>query len=305
MPILGWLSTSLHAAKKPKNSIIDVLRSHLGGSRPGRGRAVLHASSATRPDFCPRQWVLMDQLGLADPPESIATAMAVTFAMGLAAETLLVEEWTGDRAIGNWICRHCHEQRSWSRKPGGYCKTESIAPGAQPRKHWWKYQQIVIEALGMVGSPDVLFDVGSPEMVLTELKTLNPTEFDKIVVPLPEHRLRTNLYLKMLDASTNPYRSKVNLTEARVLYISRSYGRMNAEWNEILPFREFVIKRTDADLKEALQKAKALELSRKNMGTPSGICDTALDLPAKKCPVCIQCFSGKHPGVVKWPELSV
>jgi hypothetical protein len=298
MPLLGWLSTSLHAAKKPKNSIIDVLRAHLGGPRLPRSRAALHASSVTQTDFCPRKWALMDTLEVPDPPEHIATAMAVTFAMGLAAETLLVEEWAGDRTIGNWICRHCNEQRSWSRKPNGYCKDTT-------RKHWWKYQQIVIEALGMVGSPDALFDVGSPELVLTELKTLNPTEFDKIVVPLPEHRLRTNLYLKMLDASTNPYRSKVNLTEARVLYISRAYGRMNAEWNEILPFREFVIKRHDGDLKVALQKAKALDLSRKMMGTPSGICDTALDLPAKKCPVCIPCFSGKHPGVVKWPELSV
>lgn len=303
--MLGWLSTTLHAVKKPKNSIIDVLRSHLGGSQPSRGRAHLHASSVTRPDFCPRKWALMDAYAIPDPPEQVQTAMAVTFAMGLAAETLLVEEWAGDRTIGNWRCRHCGEQRSWSRKPDGYCKQPVSFGPVKHQKHWWQYVQIVIEALGLVGRPDVLFDVGSPELVVTELKTLNPTEFDKIVAPLPEHRMRTNLYLKMLSASNNPYKGKCNLTEGRVLYISRSYGRMNAEWNEILPFREFVVKRHDGDLKEALQKAKALELSRKGLGVPSGICGTAVDVFAKKCPVCIPCFSGKHPGIIKWPELSV
>jgi hypothetical protein len=32
-----------------------------------------------------------------------------------------------------------------------------------------------------------------------------------------------------------------------VLYISRGYGKLNAEWNEILPFKEFVVKRNDLD----------------------------------------------------------
>ena len=64
------------------------------------------------------------------------------------------------------------------------------------------------------------------------------------------------------------------------------------EWNEILPFREFIVKRNDADLAEFLKRAKALKTFREGAVMPLGICTTALDKIAKQCSVCQPCFSG-------------
>jgi len=132
--------------------------------------------------------------------------------------------------------------------------------------------------------------------VITEIKTMNKNDFDKILTPLPEHRLRTNLYMWILDKSLHPFRDKINTQEARVLYVSRGYGKMNATWNEILPFKEFTVKRNDPDLDEFLKRATSLQVFRGAQQTmPSGICATAVDKIAKQCSVCPQCFSGDYP----------
>lgn len=298
MPVLGWLNTTLLAAKKPKHSVINVLRANLAGPQPGRSREHLHASDVTAPGFCPRKWALMDLFEAKPEPEYVSTALAVTYRMGKVTEQTLVEEWAGDHAIGNWWCRRCGDFRSWTPKPGGFCK--------DGHHHDWEYRQIVIYSdYGIIGSPDVLFNVGSPFLLMVEIKILSAQEFDQIVAPLPEHRIRTNLYLKLMAASNDAYKSKCNLDEARVLYVSRGHGRMNPEWNEILPFKEFVVKRNDADLKLVLQKAQALRRSRAGEGMPSGICATATDKYAKGCSQCAACFSGQYPGILKIEDQGV
>ena len=291
----SWLRNALHQTTKPKHSIIGALKLVLGESQPGRTMEVLHASDVTRPDFCPRRWALFDLLDKDPPMETVSTAMDVTFRMGKMAETLLVEEWAGEAVVGNWRCRYCGDSRTMVPKPSGYCQSVG---GAWPttRKHWWEYRQMVVDApeYGLHGGIDALFNLGSPQLVVTEIKTLNPTDFESIVTPLPEHRLRTNLYLRILDDSHHPYKEKINLLEARVLYISRGYGKLNPAWNEILPFKEFVVKRNDADLTEFLARAKRLQVFRTVGLMPTGICSTALDKIAKQCSVATQCFSGAY-----------
>jgi hypothetical protein len=285
----------LHKVTKPKQSIISVLKQTLGGSQPGRSMKVLHASDVTQTDFCPRRWAFFDLFEKDPPMDTVSTAMDMTYRMGTVTERLLVEEWAGEAVVGNWRCRWCGDKRSMVPKPDGYCGGQ--APWPTPRKHWWQYCQMVVEApeYDIQGGLDALFNIGAPQLVVTELKTLNPVEFDSILTPFPEHRLRTNLYMWILDHSQNPYKDKINTTEARVLYISRGYGKMNAEWNEILPFKEFVVKRNDADLAEFLKRAAALRVFRKVGHMPHGICSTALDKIAKKCSVAQACFSGTYP----------
>jgi len=291
----SWLKQAIHQTNKPKESVIAALKRHLGGPQQGRTRDVVHASDVTRPDFCPRRWAFFDLFAKKTEIEFLSTALDFTFQMGLATETMLVEEWAGDAAIGNWECRKCNAQRTMVCKPNGYCKDGS--------KHWWAYRQVQFEAGGMSGSPDVLFDVGAPKLVVTEVKTLNPTDFDVLVMPQPEHRLRTNLYLKLVAESNSVYKDKINQAEGRVLYVSRGYGKLNAQWNEILPFKEYIVKREDAPLVTLLQKARAVQLFREEQKMPSGICGTALDPIAKKCSVCQECFSGQHPAQVMWEAL--
>lgn len=87
--------------------------------------------------------------------------------------------------------------------------------------------------------------------------------------------------------------------EARILYVSRGFGKMNKEYNEILPFREFVVERNDAspDLAFALKKAKQIKIFRDSKDMPSGICSTPTDKAAKGCKQCGVCFSGQYKAI--------
>jgi hypothetical protein len=286
---MSWLRNAIHQAKKPKQSIIGALKQTLGGMEPSRSMKILHASDVTSAYFCPRKWAFFDLLDKDPAPQMISTALAVTYSLGSATERLLVEEWAGDAVVGNWRCRYCGIHKTMVPKPNGWC--------SPAQKHSWQHLQLVVEApdYGIQGGIDALFNIGAPQLVVTEVKIMAPNEFEEIVAPLPEHRLRTNLYLFLLDHSHHPYRDKINLTEARVLYVSRGYGKMNAEWNEILPFKEFVVKRNDDDLQEFLVRAQRLKAFREHQIMPYGICMTALDKIAKKCSVCPKCFSGQFP----------
>jgi hypothetical protein len=294
---MSWLHNAIHQTLRPKQSIIGVLKRQLGGPQPGRSMKIVHASDVTKIDFCPRRWALFDLFEKEAQTQYVATAMDVTYQMGQHAETLVVEEWAGEAVIGNWMCRYCNDQRSMVPKPGGCCK--------DGRKHWWRHIQMVVEApeYGIQGGVDALFNVDAPQLVVTEVKTMNPTEFEGILAPLPEHRLRTNLYMWILANSKHPHKEKINTHEARVLYISRGYGKLNAEWNEILPFKEFTVKRNDLDLNEFLKRAKALKVFREQGLMPGGICATALDKIAKNCSVCPACFSGKYPAGANPPKV--
>lgn len=291
---MSWLKNAIHQMTKPKQSIIGVLKEHLGGPRPGRSMAILHASDVTKVDFCARRWAFFDVLEKNPPSEFLSTALDVTFRLGNAIEAMVIEDWVGDAVVGNWQCEYCGVHRTMIPKPNGHCAGTA---GHPPRKHWWRHRQMVVDApeYGIQGAIDALFNIGAPQLVITEIKILNPTEFEVIMAPLPEHRLRTNLYMAILDQSLHPFRDKINLHEARVVYISRGYGKLNAEWNEILPFKEFVVKRNDLDLNEFLKRAKLLKVFRDQGVMPSGICATALDKIAKACSVCQPCFSGKYP----------
>lgn len=289
---MSWLKKAIIAHNKPKSSIIEVLKRNLAGMQPGRDRTQLHASDATKEDFCPRQWALLDLKQVSQTPYFVPTALAVTFDLGLAVEQLLVERWARDAVVGNWVCQRCGDQRTMVSYPGGYCAMPTSTP-----RHLWKYRQVVVEAptYDLSGGIDVLFNVGVPKLLVTECKILNASDFDTIVVPQPEHRLRTNLYLKLVADSDSPYKDQFNLHEARVLYISRGYGKKHPEWNEILPFKEFVVQRDDAALQPVLTKALQLKVFRTEGRMPAGICHTAFDKAAKKCSCCTACFSGQFP----------
>jgi hypothetical protein len=296
MPI-GWMKAATVQANKPKYSIISLLKKKFAVTIEGRDRSVVHASDITKPNFCPRQWAFLDMSKVKALPEHHSLAMGVTYTMGLVTERVFIEDWLGSSAIGNWQCRRCGNQKTMCGKPLNGCglSTDCL----------WMYNQMVVvdPAYNTSGAIDCIIDLGAPLWVVTEIKTLNPDDFEKMVVPQPEHRLRTALYLKIL--STSVYKDKINLLEARVIYISRGYGKKNLQWDEIMPFKEFVVERDDASIKDSLQKAKALKMFREEGVMPSGICATAIDKYAKNCTMCSACFSGQYPAQFKWEVLVV
>lgn len=286
----GWLKAAAKSLNKPKESVISVLKAEMQGFQHGRPRSVLHASDVTQPDFCPRYEAFLDlEDKQISPGMYVSAALAATFDVGKATERLIVEQWGGDKVIGNWRCRICLTERSMCHKPTDTCIDH---------KHDWEYLQwpAVSQEYGISGSVDSLWNLGTPLWMMSELKIMSPTEFEGIIAPLPEHRIRTNLYMKLISDSNSVYKDRVNLHEARVLYTSRAYGKKNdIHGGEILPWKEYVVERNDADLLPVLDKAKQLKVFRETTQMPAGICPTALDKRAKKCDKCTECFSGKWP----------
>lgn len=298
---MNWLKKAVINSGAPKTGVIDILRGNMGGSTPARDHKVVHASDITKSSFCPRKLALMDLLDVKLKNEYISTALQATFDIGRATAKLVVEEWMTPYAIGNWKCIRCGDQRTMCSKPESSCKHGG--------KCLWEYREpeFLSQEYGVSGSLDVLASTGGKWLVV-ELKIIRVEDFDSIIVPLPEHRIRTSLYLKLISDSNSPWKNQINLHEARVFYVSRGYGKKHPVHQEILPFKEFVVERDDQVYERPLKMAKQIKLFRdplKGQGDdlepygisgpmPSGVCSTALDKLAKTCQVCAACFSGKY-----------
>ena len=140
-----------------------------------------------------------------------------------------------------------------------------------------------------------------------EVKTIGPEDFKKLEAPLAEHRLRTNLYLRCIDESSDELRSHVRTDIAKVLYVSKGgYGCSDesvCKWGfrdqKYSPFKEFTITRNDADTQSYCDKALALKVFRDNplplaeRPLPARICPNALVKRATYCPKMKDCFSEK------------
>ena len=237
---LTWMNKVASEKLAPKKSIISVLRENIRGYRKARSHEVVHASDITKPDFCPRQIALLHLHEKTKKDEFINTALAVTFDVGNAVGDMVPEQWAGDAAIGNWECRKCKHRATFTVKPKMSCKHGG--------KCDFKYEEVhfISKEYDVSGSIDVFFDLGGLKKVVTELKIINVDDFEKLAAPLAEHRIRTAMYLKLIDDSSHPFKSSINLNEGRVLYVSRGFGKKNLEHNgEILPFKEYVVARDD------------------------------------------------------------
>lgn len=286
---MSFMKTAVVNSQAPKDDIISVLRKRVGGYETARSHKTIHASDITKPDFCPRHLAFLDLFEKGKKGSYIATAMQMTFDIGNMTATLVREEWAGESAIGNWVCRRCSKSVDFTTKPKVGC--------AQHKDCIWQYKEMnfVSKEYGVSGSIDVLFKLDAPKPIVTELKIIRVEDFETMVAPLPEHRIRTSLYLKLVADSDTKWKDSINLHEARVLYVSRGYGKKHLTYNEILPLKEYQVVRDDALLSKPLAKAKQIKIFREEGLMPQGICATTLDKTAKACGMCAECFSGKYP----------
>ena len=280
-------------ALKEKQTIIQRLMKDVAGYEKARSHKTVHASDITRDAFCPRQTALLDLSGLTKKDEYINTAQRVTYDVGNVMSDLFREKWAAKWTYGNWRCARCGECRTFCLKPSGVmCKVAN-----HKQECSWKYEEMafVSQSYDVSGSLDAVVDLGAPKLFITELKIMAPTEFEKLIAPLPEHRIRTTLYMKLVEDSNSVYKPRLNLSTGKVLYVSRAWGKMHKQYNEILPFKEYNVERDDDALIPALAKAQQVRDWRKNKKMPVGICDSSAVPYAKKCSVCSLCFSGKYP----------
>lgn len=268
----------------PKSAIPHMIRV-LGAARPARGFSRIHASEITKADFCPRFVSFVDENPSLLKPEVVGPAMRATFDLGEAVSDLVRNRWMGDRAVGNWKCLKCGKVKTFSTKPKmSFCSSGCL----------WQYEECKFESLnfGVSGSIDVMFNPGEGHLIkVYELKIIRQEDFEKLLAPLPEHRIRTSLYLRLISESNSVFKSSINLIEASVLYVSRAHGKANPAYNNlILPFKEFNVVRDDTLTTEPLSKALEIKVRRAGGPRPSRICGSPDDKIAKRCAACSICF---------------
>ena len=284
---LHFLSKAVQEKLMPKNTVIQLIRDNLSGFKKERSHKTVHASSVTKSGFCPRLYALLDIHGEKPKDTYLPAALQATFDVGNAVGDLVREEWVGDASVGNWHCKKCNTMKTFQHKPAknipcsnyGYCD--------------WKYEEIAFECIdtGVSGSIDLIIDLGNPKYTIVELKIIAPTLFEKLAAPLAEHRIRTSLYINLIEHSNHAYKGAIDVQNAKILYVSRAHGKKHPEYGEVLPFKEFDIKRDDASTEKMLNLAKQVKTFREDGIMPDRVCEDNSCPLAKECSMRKECWS--------------
>lgn len=280
-----------------------LLHRHVGGFEPPRSKKTVHASSLTKQEveFCPRKYRLMDLHPEAkDKAEHIDTALEVTFAEGRAKQKLLNEVWLRDYMVGGWVCRFCRRAVEFDTYAGALARLNTRTD------HTCQLEYVEVRCedpiAGHSGGLDALVVLKKGEKLrLVECKIMGSDQFKQLKMPLAEHKVRTQLYMRTLAKSTQKWAKQIDTERASVLYIMRGHGIKDAE-HGISPFREFEVKRDHKGVAEYAARAHAVTLSRREpeRGTPCGVCKNAMTERAQSCPVAKQCFGAKYAPTITW-----
>jgi hypothetical protein len=254
----------------------------------------IHASTITAEDspFCPREWALYDRTGRRPYSQQVTAAQQVTYSMGHLLQERVTHWMTlAGLAIGNWRCDSCGHEAKMCRQ-----RTCCNLP--------MRYEEMRFQSAqsGVSCGVDLLVQLPTRrKLVLIEVKTEQKEEFKRLVMPRAEHRTRTALYLRIIAESTDPATRQIDTGEARVLYFCKGgwgekgavphrWGLQDGPWS---PFKEYVVRETDADTDVYQAPARELHLYRTAGGPmPQAICPTQFCRRAKYCPVVSECFSG-------------
>lgn len=278
-----------------------ALHARLAGWRPGRSPALVHASEITRgePAYCIRAAALLDLEPQPPAGEHLSTSQALTFAIGRLVQDQVIH-WLSDAAVAvsDWRCLACGARsRRCARPPRcAHCACSAFEP-----------EEIRLESAtsGISGGFDVLFRASDGRLRIVEIKTIESEAFKRLVAPLAEHRLRTNLYLRIAAEAGDPWTAGLDLATASILYVSKGgWGTRDPTLahERFSPFKEFLVARDDAATQVLHERAVRLKRFRSRVaagdreaGVPQGICTTRFARRAAMCRMAVLCFSGKYP----------
>jgi len=280
-------------------SIKDLLHDRVGGKFPQRSHKIVHASDLTKDDkaFCPREFALLDITGKKPKPEWIETALQVTFDMGRDMQRRFNEDWLQSEMYGDWVCNSCGAATGICQKPKGHCGRSGI-------RCQWEYHEarFTSEVSGVSCGLDALVFVGEPKLRIVEYKTIARPLFDTLKTAFAEHRLRSQLYLKLIAESGDARADQINLDVVHIVYHIKGYGKKDTK-GRMSPWKEYLIKRNDEAVKDLENPVLALNAWRaEQLKLPLGVCPTSFCQRAKVCPVVKECFSGKYVGTLTWQE---
>ena len=294
-----------HSATVPSRSLKYLLHNHLAGPDDGRPFVNIHASELTKPEgLCPRLYALADVTKAKPKGQWLTTSEQVTFRIGRELQDAVVN-WFADmgKAVGHWKCTACGVLLEFQLRPVkcATCGNGHFLP---------KEVRFKSEINGASCGVDMLLAMGDTKLVPVELKTMDKDQFKDLKAPLAEHRLRTNLYLRLIKESAHVWSNQVDVTRAIVLYISKGgFGCADPQLKEwglyegFSPFKEFEIKRIDKETDYLARRAKVVtDFRAGKFGMPSGLCTTAMGKRAMGCQLKGVCFGGDHPPVHDWKD---
>jgi hypothetical protein len=258
------------------------------------GGAILHASSITDSNgFCPREHVLVSLTDTAPSSQSISTSLRLTFDIGNAVQGILSSYLT-DLLWGTWACTHCGHQEHYQSLPD-WCTQCGVQE--------WRYEEprFTSPVTGISGGVDMVLKFpGHDLMRIVEVKTMEKDRFGDLKAPVASHRLRTMLYLRII--SETEFADRIDTQEGSIIYSDKGMGRADDgmlqkydRYEPTSPFKEYTIKRDDAQLESVIKKAMPIQLFKEKKLMPTGICAGIMDKRAKRCPVKHQCFSSAYP----------
>lgn len=271
-------------------TIISLLDKRLAGREEARPHGTVRVSMLTKlTGFCPREFALLDKVHKKQRDEFVSTAMRVAFDNGHALEDLVRNKWLGEDVVGDWQCLGCNHKIIFAKKPKVKC--------AKCERDLWEYREhtLVDPVTRTHGNIDFFLDMNKGKHVICECKSIAKDEFNDLKGPLAEHKARSLCYIALAAKSESPYKPRIDLTHARILYISKGFGQKQQGLNKILPFKEFIVERDDAAAEPYFAKAGLYQAFRDGGPMPVGICSTGFDKRSHNCMVAKECFSGQFP----------
>jgi hypothetical protein len=283
----------------PSASPRYLLHKHLSDYQESRPLKNVHGSEVTKDGgICARMYALADLTGGQVPPEWLTTSQAVTFELGHMLEARIIH-WFADIGVArtNWRCTACGFTAQLCVRPDDCekCGNAAFAP---------ENYRFMSKKTGVSCGIDCFLAMPGMDLLkILEIKTIDKEEFKELKAPIAEHRIRTNLYMRSIAESADPAHLGIDTSLATILYTTKGGFGCKDEviktWglhDAFSPFREYEVKRKDADTEDMLTPAKRLLMFRQGLlGMPGPICSTALTARAKDCPFRKDCFNGKFP----------
>ena len=280
----------LQETKQEELTLSKFLQEHLEGYSKARDVAHIHASDLTKddPQFCPREIALLRMTGKKRKDQYIGQSLEVAFEIGEAYHDKIRNDWLRNIAVGHWKCPHCEAKVEFSKLPKIAC------PECGSKR--WEYDEVRFnsEELDVSGSIDLIVDLKLQKLVITEIKSMDKDQFSDLIAPLAEHRIRTCLYLKIIESSDVKWKDNIDLEHARIIYVTKGYGK-KTETGKFSPFKEYVVNRNDASIQGYLDKAVNLKAFTDKGIVPCGVCKNSFDPRMKSCTVAPECFGQLYP----------
>lgn len=280
----------LAAEKQQEQTLSRYLQENLEGYSKARSVNRVHASDLTKdnPAFCPREIALMRITGKKRKDQFLGQALKVTFAIGESYHDMIRNVWLRNIAVGNWKCPHCEYKIEFSKLPKIKCPT----CGSDK----WVYDEVGFKSteLDITGSIDFIADLQMQKSVIVEIKSMDKDQFAELIAPLAEHRVRTNLYLKIIDSSESKLKERITLDHARVIYVSKGYGKKDIN-GKFTPFKEYIVQRNDDVLEPYTKKAIMMKKFTDEGVIPCGVCKNSFDPRIKACLAAPDCFGMSYP----------